>query len=55
MRYTYKFTDNGFDYFRDNSTGQVVKLPENTPRSDNYMTANAINAEQDEATFLFYS
>ena len=54
-KYTYKFSDNGYDYFLDNSIDQIVKLPENTLRTDKYMTANAINAENDDIVYQYYS
>jgi len=54
-RYTYKFTDGGYDYYMDNRTGMIVKLPENTPRSDKYMLAHALDADQDFAVLEFFS
>lgn len=54
-RYTYKFSDGGYDYYRDNATDLIVKLPEDTPRTDDWMSKNAIDAEGDEAVYEFYS
>ena len=54
-RFVYKFTSSGFDYFRDDTTMEMVKLPEGTPRTDRYMATHAIDAEDDLVVLDFYS
>jgi hypothetical protein len=54
-RYTYKFTNDGYDYYLDNETDMMVKFPEDTPRSDKYMMSHAVDAEQDFAVMQYFS
>ena len=56
QRYTYKFTDGGFDYFRDNTNDLIVKIPEDAQsRTDEWMAENAIDAENDFSVMEFFS
>lgn len=55
-RYTYKFSANGFDYFRDNATDRIIKLQETLKtRTDANIEKHAIDAEKDDAVCEFFS
>jgi hypothetical protein len=55
--YTYKFTENGYDYYRCREDMRMVKVREELPggRSDEVISKHCINAEDDFEVYEYYS
>ena len=55
-KYTYKFSEGEFDYYRDNESMKIVKVVSSLhPRTDANIQRHAVDAEQDIAVYEFYS
>ena len=55
-KYTYKFSEGDFDYYRDNESMKMVKVVSSLhPRTDANIQRHAVDAEQDYAVYEFYS
>ena len=55
-KYTYKFSEGDYDYYRDNETMTLVKVVSSLrPRTDANIQRHAVDAEQDDAVYEFYS
>lgn len=55
-KYIYKFSEGDSDYYRDNETMKMVKVISSLhPRTDANIQKHAVDAEQDDAVYEFYS
>jgi hypothetical protein len=54
-KYTYKFSEGDFDYYRDNESMQIVKVVSSLhPRTDANIQRHAVDAEQDDAVGVLF-
>lgn len=55
-KYTYKFSEGDFDYYRDNESMKIVKVVSSLRhRTDANIQRHAVDAEQDDVVYEFYS